>query len=45
MRSPPRDGERVDLAAALIWTGDNDGGRGGVGAAWPSEARRRLAEV
>jgi hypothetical protein len=40
---PERD--RLDLAAALIGSVDNDGVRGYVDAAWVSEARRRLAEV
>jgi len=36
---------RLDLAAALIGSVDNDGVRGNVDAAWASEARRRLVEV
>lgn len=40
---PERD--RLELAAALIGSVDNDAVRGDVGAAWASEARRRLAEV
>ena len=36
---------RLDLAAALIESADDDGAAGNVDAAWASEARRRLAEV
>jgi putative addiction module component (TIGR02574 family) len=39
------ESERLDLAAALIESVDNDGASGDVGAAWASEARCRLAEV
>jgi hypothetical protein len=36
---------RLDLAAALIESADDDRAAGNVDAAWASEARRRLAEV
>jgi putative addiction module component (TIGR02574 family) len=39
------EADRLDLAAALIGSVDDDGGRGNVDAVWASEARRRLAEV
>jgi putative addiction module component (TIGR02574 family) len=39
------ESERLDLAAALIQSVDNGSTSQDVGAAWASEARRRLAEV
>lgn len=39
------ESERLDLAAALIQSVDSGSTSQGVGAAWASEARRRLAEV
>jgi hypothetical protein len=36
---------RLDLAAALIESADDDVAPGKVDAAWESEARRRLAEL
>jgi putative addiction module component (TIGR02574 family) len=36
---------RLDLAAALIESADDDGAADNVDAAWASESRRRLAEV
>ena len=39
------ESERLDLAATLIQSVDNGSSSQDVGAAWASEARRRLAEV
>lgn len=39
------ESERLDLAAALIQSVDDGSTSQDVGAAWASEARRRLAEV
>lgn len=39
------ESQRLDLAAALIQSVDNGTTSQDVGAAWASEARRRLAEV